>query len=80
MDVNPPNNQISSPFPVLCHRPVKILRSPIPLTVPVSPDDIVECVEIKTENSPSSENRHVIKYGPGDRLRTDKGAIIDIWF
>lgn len=79
MDVKPPNNQISTAVPAQYQRSVQILRSPIPRAEPVSPEDIVDCVEIKSESPPPSANRPVIKYGPIDRSRSDKGAIIDIW-
>ncbi|HYA14299.1 MAG TPA: hypothetical protein VEF33_08165 [Syntrophales bacterium] len=79
MDVKPPNAQIPINVPATYQRTAQILQRAYLQTKPVSPDDIIDCVEIQT-GKPSPANTHIIKYKPlNTPLMKDKGSFIDIW-
>ena len=74
MDIKPPNTQIPIIVPVAYQRAVRALQSATLHTLPVSPDDIVDCVEIQT-GKPSPANTNIIRYKLSDNPHiTDKGT------
>ena len=79
MDVKSPNAQISITVPAQYQRAVPLLQHASLSSSPVSPDDIVDCVELRSgKNSPA--NRQIITYRPSDSSRIkNKGQFIDIW-
>ena len=78
MDIKPPNTQISTIVPAVYQRAVRTLQRAAFQTLPVSPDDIIDCVEINT-GKPSPANTNIIRYKPSDNPPTKgKGTLIDI--
>jgi len=79
MDVKPPNAQIPINVPATYQRTAQILQRASLQTRLVSPDDIIDCVEIQT-GKPSTVNTHIVKYKPSNTPpMKDKGAFIDVW-
>jgi hypothetical protein len=65
--------------PAHYHRAVTLLQHASIPSAPVSPDDIVDCVELRTGKA-SPAKRQIITYRLSDSPRIkDRGKLIDIW-
>jgi hypothetical protein len=79
MDVKSPNTQISITVPAQYQRAVTLLQQVSHPSAPVSPDDIVDCIELQSGKT-SPAKRQIITYRPSDSpLIKDRGKFIDIW-
>jgi hypothetical protein len=79
MDVKPPNIQIPIAVPAQYQRTITLLQRAFLPSTTVYPDDVVDCVELKTGKT-LLEKRLIINYKPADGPRTkNKGQIIDTW-
>jgi hypothetical protein len=77
MDIKAPGNAMPPAVPVPYGRPAQIPQRPTPCTEPVSPEDVVDCIEIHNGDSPplrksTLTQRTVAKSSPA------KGTLIDI--
>ena len=79
MDVRSPNTQISVTVPAHYQRATTLVQRVSPSITPVSPDDIVDCVELHGGKT-KQVYRQIIRYTPPDSPRLKgKGQFIDIW-
>ena len=79
MDVKSANARIPITVPAQYQRAVPLLQHASLSSSPVSPDDIVDCVELQSGKT-SPANRQIITYRPSDSPRIkNKGQFIDIW-
>jgi hypothetical protein len=74
MDLKLTNTQV----PTTYQRPLLVLQPVASRTVPVSADDIIDCVEIRTERREQPKNR-TVQYTLSDNTRKEKGTLIDLW-
>jgi hypothetical protein len=74
MDIKLTNTQV----PTTYQRPLLVLQPVASRTVPVSADDIIDCVEIRTERREQPKNR-TVQYTLSDNTRKEKGTLIDLW-
>ena len=78
MEVKSPDTQLSVTVPATYRRPTPLLPRVSSIT-PVSPDDIVDCVELHGGKTKEVSSQ-IIRYSPPDSLRPrGKGQLIDIW-
>ena len=79
MDVKSSNTQIIVTVPATYQRAVPLVQQVSLPSSPVSPDDIVDCVELRSGKT-SQANRQIIRYSPPDSSRIkEKGKFVDIW-
>lgn len=79
MDVKSPNARIPITVPAQYQRAVPLLQHVSLPSSSVSPDDVVDCVELQTDK-PSPANMQIIRYRYSDSPRIkNKGQFIDIW-
>jgi hypothetical protein len=74
MDLKLTNTQV----PTTYQRPLLILQPVASRAVPLSADDIIDCVEIRTERREQPKNR-TVQYTLSDNTRKEKGTLIDLW-
>ena len=78
MDVKLPNAHISNAVLAPYQRSFHILQHTIPSPPPVSPDDIIDCVEIEMVK-PSPANMHITNYKSLNNYPIEeKGTFVDI--
>jgi len=78
MDVKPSNAYVPAVVPDVYQRSAPLLRRASHPSSAMSPDDIIDCVEIQTDGHQTTDNCK-IGYGPPDKPRMAKGMFIDIW-
>jgi hypothetical protein len=75
MDVRPPNARNSITALVTYQRTVQIILQRTSPPAPVSPANIIDCIEIRTPT-----NTHMLQYKPfANPLAKEKGAFVNIW-
>ena len=78
MEVKSPNTQLSVIVPATHQRATPALAR-VASIAPVSPDDIVDCVELHGGKT-KEVSRQIIRYNPPESPRPKgKGQFIDIW-
>lgn len=77
MDVKPTPIAIPSAVPASYQRSVRMPQRAVPLTSPVSPDDVVDCVEIRSGEIPAAKDT-APPYGAPEKPSQTKGTLIDI--
>lgn len=79
MDVKSPNNEIAVTIPAHYQRAILLLQQASYPSAPVSPDDIVDCVELQSGRTLPAK-RQIVTYRPADiPPNKNKGQIIDTW-
>jgi hypothetical protein len=79
MDVKSPNTEIPVTVPAQYQRAILLLQHVSHPSASVSPDDIVDCVELQSGKTLPAK-RQIITYRPSDSPRIrNKGQIIDTW-
>jgi len=79
VDVKSPNAQIPILVPAQYQRAFPLLQHVSHTFAPVSPDDVLDCVELQTGKT-SLAKRQIITYKHSDSPRIkSKGQIIDTW-
>jgi hypothetical protein len=79
MDVKSPNNEIAITIPAQYQRAILLLQHASQPSAPVSPDDIVDCVELQSGKTLPAK-RQIVTYRPSDSPPIkNKGQIIDTW-
>jgi hypothetical protein len=75
MDVKPLNAHNSITALATCQRTVQIILQRPSSPAPVSPANIIDCIDIRTPT-----NTHILQYKPfANLLAEEKGAFINIW-
>jgi len=77
MNVKPTPIAIPSAVPASYERPVRMPQRAVPLTGPVSPDDVVDCVEIRSGEIPAAKDPSPL-YATPEKPSKTKGTLIDI--
>ncbi len=77
MNVKPTSVTIPTAVPASYERPVRMPQQATPLTDPVSPDDVVDCVEIRNGEAPAAKSASLC-YGTTEKPSMMKGTLIDI--
>jgi hypothetical protein len=76
MDVKPLNTHNAITALALYRRTVQIILPRTSPPAPVSPANIIDCIEVKT-----ATNTHTLQYNPfANPLTKEKGVFINIWF
>lgn len=79
MDIKSTETQISITVPSQYQRALPLLQHVSHAFAPVSPDDIIDCIELQSGKTRPAK-REIIVYGPSDSPRTmNKGQIVDTW-
>ena len=79
MNVKSPNNEIAITVPAQYQRAILLLQPSSHPSAPVSPDDIVDCVELQSGKTLPAKSK-IVTYRPsGSPLIRNKGQIIDTW-
>jgi hypothetical protein len=75
MDVRPPDAHNSTTALATYQRTVQIVLQRTWPPAPVSPANIIDCIEIRTPT-----NTHMLQYKPfANPLAKEKGAFVNIW-
>ena len=79
MDVKSPNNEIAITISAHYQRAILLLQHVSHPSAPVSPDDIVDCVELQSGKTLPAK-RQIVAYRSSDSPpNKNKGQIIDTW-
>jgi hypothetical protein len=79
MDVKSPNTKIPIAIPAHYQLAIPLLQHASHPSAPVSTDDIVDCVELRSGRTLPAK-RQVVSYRPSDSPpNKNKGQIIDTW-
>ena len=79
MEVKLPNTKICIAVPAQYERALPLLQHVSHPAALLSPDDIIDCVELRTGKA-SPANKEIIKYRPSDGPQIkNKGQIVDTW-